>query len=199
MKINLLILFLLLFVAKCFCQKADSPMESFYNATIKGVLEKLASEINSDISINAKFKVIRDKDFCILIVIESSLENPVFSTIAHSENDGDTLLFDIKNKRVYNFAEKKSYWYIERNIKQANIQSDTIKNADTVIVLSKTLNKQISPTPTLKEMDKGILSYTTNGFSFQYISSKVSNISFEAIYNKCKKFIYTNRKTEFAY
>jgi hypothetical protein len=199
MKISLIAFLFLLTGEKSFCQKDDHTIESFYNASINGVIEKLPSEISPDITISAKVKVIRNKKFCVLIVVESSLANPAFSTIAHSENDGDTLLFDMTSKKVYSFSEKKSYWYIEKDIKQVNILSDTIKKADTVIILSKTLNKQISPTPTLKEMNNGILSYSTNGFSFHYLSSQTSSISLEAIYNRCKDFTYTNQKTEFIY
>ncbi len=199
MKICTIILLLIFISGKCFCQKVDISIESIYNATIQGKIENLPSDINSDMTINAKLKVIRNNRFCILIIIESSLENPAFSTIAHSENDGDTLLFDMQQKRVFSFSEKKSYWYSENNIEQENIKSDTIKNADTVIVLSKTLNRQISPTPTLKEMSHGILSYSAKGFSFQYISSNTSIVSLEAIYIRCKNYIYTNKKTEFAY
>ena len=199
MKMNTLFFLTFFTVVKCFCQKSVISTESVYSVAIKGELENLPSEINSDMNINAKLKVIRNNRFCILVIIESSLENPAFSAIAHSENGGDTLLFDKMNKRVYNFSEKKSYWYTENCIKQENIISDTIKKSDTVIVLSKTLNKQISPTPTLKEMNNGILSYTTKGFSFQYISSNTSTVSLEAIYNRCKSFFYTKQKTEFAY
>ena len=199
MKMNTLFFLTVFTVVKCFCQKSVISTESVYSVAIKGELENLPSEINSDMNINAKLKVIRNNRFCILVIIESSLENPEFSAIAHSENEGDTLLFDKMNKLVYSFSEKKSYWYSENNIEQEDIKSDTIKKSDTVIVLSKTLNKQISPTPTLKEMSHGILSYSAKGFSFQYISSKTSIVSLEAIYNRCKNYIYTNKKTEFAY
>ena len=199
---NIVFIITLLFIgAKSFSQQQNSATESIYNLKLKGELDNtsLPAEVNADISINAQLKVIRNSRFCILIIIESSIENPVFSTISNSENEGDTLLFDVLQKRVYSFSEKKSYWYSENTVNDENIKSDTIKKADTVIVLSKTLKKEISPTPTLKKMKNGVLSYSTKSFTFQYESFKQTTISLEAIYKKAKGFVYTKQKTEFSY
>lgn len=199
---DIIFIMMLLFTGiKSFSQEQNSTTESIYNLKLKGELDiaSLPDEVNSDISINAQLKVIRNNRFCILIIIESSIENPVFSTISNSENEGDTLLFDVLQKRVYSFSEKKSYWYSENTVNDENVKSDTIKKADTVIILSKTLKKEISPTPTLKKMKNGILNYSTKSFTFQYVSSKPTTISLEAIYKRTKGFVYTKQKTEFAY
>jgi hypothetical protein len=199
---NIGFIILLLFIGiKSFSQQQNSATESIYNLKLKGELgiTSLPVEVDPDISINAQLKVIRNSRFCILIIIESSIDNPVFSTISNSENEGDTLLFDVLQKRVYSFSERKSYWYSENTVNDENVISDTIKKADTVIVLSKTLKKEISPTPTLKKMKNGILNYSTKSFTFQYVSSKTTTISLEAIYKRTKGFVYTKQKTEFAY
>lgn len=199
---NIVFIILLLFIGiKSFSQKQSSATECIYNLKLKGELDitSLPAEVDADISISAQLKVIRNSRFCILIIIESSIENPVFSTISNSENEGDTLLFDVLQKRVYSFSEKKSYWYSENTVNDENVKSDTIKKADTVIVLSKTLKKEISPTPTLKKMKNGVLNYSTKSFTFQYVSSKETTISLEAIYKRTKGFVYTKQKTEFAY
>jgi hypothetical protein len=193
---------LLLFIGiKSFSQQKNSATECIYNLKLKGELDitNLPAEVNSDISISAQLKVIRNSRFCILVITESSIENPVFSTISNSENEGDTLLFDVLQKKVYNFSEKKSYWYNENTVNDENVKTDTIKKADTLIVLSKTLKKEISPTPTLKKMKNGVLSYSTKSFIFRYVSSKPTTISLEAIYKRTKGFVDTKQKTEFAY
>jgi hypothetical protein len=48
-------------------------------------------------------------------------------------------------------------------------------------------------------MKNGILNYSTKSFTFQYVSSKATTISLEAIYKRTKGFVYTKQKTEFAY
>ncbi len=190
-------IFLALFfaVTNCFSQNETNTFESIYTLSIKGNID--IAGLPPHIAINATLKVIRSSKYCILIIMESSLENQILSSIARSENDGDTLFFDVVNKKVYSFSKKKCYWYTENTITPN--QKDTIKNSDTVITLSNKLDKLISPTPTLKEMNYGITSYATKKFSFLYISSKQSTVSLITIFNRCKNFLYTNQKTEFAY
>ncbi len=199
MKYYFILSLLVHFTNSGFSQKENITVESLYNFTLQGGVEELPPGINSDITVKASIKVIRNEKYCALIIVQSSLENPVLSEIAHSENDGDTLFFDIKQKRIYNIAEKKSYWFTTSTISFLEPSRDTIKKEDTLIALSKKINKYVSPSPTLGEMQCGVLYYAAKGFSFKYTASQKSNISLEAIFNRCKNFIYTGQKTEFAY
>ncbi len=182
-----------------FSQSKKLVIESIYKLEVAGEITDLPIKGGNKITINAKVKLIRNNRFCLITIIESSLNNEIFSSIAKSENEGDSLLFDIQQQKVFDISQKKIFWFSVNSVQGSDLNQDTLKLADTVVILSKKLNMYVSPSPTLKVMSKGILQYKTKKFIFNFISANKSNVPLEAIFDRCKNFMFTNQKTEFLY
>ncbi len=192
-------IFIFLTLSTLLFSQKKKTIESVYKLKVRENVSDLPAGTDSTITINARIKVIRDDQLCLLVILESSIENEILSSSAHSENYGDTLLFDSNTKRVYSSVEKKSYWYKLSVMEQPSVLSDTITLHDTTIVLSNRLDKLTNPSPTLKEMGKGVATYATKTFSFLYETSAQTNFSLYAVLNRYKNFAYTNQKTVFVY
>ena len=185
----------LFFSLQSYSQK--TVFEYKYELISKGTFSPNNKSIDSTIKISAVLNVITSDRFMLFVVESGDFENAMFSG---SVDDGDTLLFDIKNKRVFNFTLKEQSFFIS---KMGTLKAESFNNEimlqDTVIILDKGLDKLIRPTPTLPYFSTGISSYKTKRFTFSLKEFKKSIVDLEKIYNRVSGFKYTGKQSDFIY
>jgi hypothetical protein len=189
-----LLYLILLFSLNSYSQK--SQFESKYDLIFRGTFNPNNKYIDSFVTLKGEIKIISNEKFILMVIESSTIENSVFS----GDADKDTLLFDLKNKRVYGFINQEQYYFIPRDIMMKNgFSNSTIVRSDTIITIDKKINKLIKPSPTLPYFTSGVKSYKTKSFTFNLKNYKKSVENLDKIYNRVSSFKYNGKQTEFRY
>lgn len=200
MKILFVICWLAFVTSSSYCQQSNPTIESNYSVRIKGKIDMGGlTMLDSVFVVDISFNVVKDKKFCLFIAQVQSISNSMFPI--SGEQDPDSLLFDLDKRIVYDFAKMKSFSFKAMNYQLPDSMTDTIviQKKDTVIVLLKSLDKNIIPTPTIGILPYGVSSYTTKKFVVTYLNSRKSSFSLLPLYARCKDFEFTNTEFEFQF
>jgi hypothetical protein len=130
---------LLFFSFNSFSQKR--VFEFKYDFILKGTFTPNNKIIDSVVKVSAVLNIITSDRFMLFVVESAEAVNSMFPL---SVDDQDTLLFDIKNKRVFNFTSREQSFFISKmqTLKSESFSKEIIFQ-DTVIVFDKGLNKLI--------------------------------------------------------
>ncbi|MDX1903337.1 MAG: hypothetical protein SFU27_04190 [Thermonemataceae bacterium] len=164
------------------------------------VATKNYTEVDLNVPMKVKFRLrnIQNSKYSLVIIDNYESESNYFI-----KNESDTLIFDLKNRYVFDFSSKKKHHYTKILFDKFERKKDNnnilYSNKNQYIFLDKKLKKSSVPLPIFEyEEDFGISKIQSKSHEIVFSSREKTSIDIDDFLEKTKSFTYENAAYEFS-
>lgn len=183
MRILFSLIFLILILnAKSQHRAAHIQYEHKWSAYI--FIESIDEPIQA-LTARSVWHTIKNEKYAILYMSDVEAKSDIKGKL-NNKDEGDTLLFDLKNLKVYFIKEKKSYSFTQRKFPIGNNNKFILK--DTFVECNSSTPINASPLPIFLAPGYGITTLKAHDYSFHFLSATPIEINLEAIFERVKHF-----------